>query len=62
MGHPQMSGGYNRFQYGGYSFGYNQAWPIGWGYDDNCYVVYEGGGYFMYDLMHPGIHISLTIF
>ena len=62
MGHPQMIGGYNRFQYGGYWFGYNQGWPAGWGYDDNVYVVYEGGGYFMYDLMHPGIHISLSIF
>jgi hypothetical protein len=62
MGRPQMIGGYNRFQYGGYSFGYNQAWPVGWGYDDNCYVVYQDGGYFMYDLMHPGIYISLSIF
>jgi hypothetical protein len=62
MGHPQMIGGYNRFQYGGYWFGYNQEWPVGWGYDDNVYVVYEGGGYYMYDLTHPGIHISLSIF
>jgi hypothetical protein len=62
MGHPQFIGGYNRFQYGGYWFGYNQGWPIGWGYDDNCYVVYEDGAYYMYDLNHPGIHISLSIF
>ena len=62
MGRPQMIGGYNRFHYGGYWFGYNQGWPVGWGYDDNVYVVYEGGGYFMYDLMHPGIRISLSIF
>ena len=62
MGRPQMIGGYNRFQYGGYWFGYNQGWPVGWGYNDNVYVVYEGGGYFMYDLMHPGIHIALNIF
>lgn len=62
MGPPQFVGGYNRFQYGGYSFGYNQAWPAGWGYNDSVYVVYEGGGYYLYDLMHPGIHISLNIF
>lgn len=62
MGRPEMIGGYNRFQYGGYRFGYNQGWPVGWGYNDNVYVVYEGGGYYMYDLMHPGIHISLSIF
>lgn len=62
MGHPQFVGGYNRFQYGGYWFGYNQAWPAGWGYNDNVYVVYEGGGYYLYNLMHPGIHLSLNIF
>jgi hypothetical protein len=62
MGRPQMIGGYNRFQYGGYWFGYNQEWPRGWGYDDDCYVVYEGGAYYMYNLRHPGIHISLNIF
>jgi hypothetical protein len=62
VGRPEMIGGYNRFQYGGYSFGYNEAWPVGWGYNDNCYVVYEDGAYYMYDLVHPGIHISLSIF
>jgi hypothetical protein len=62
MGRPQMIGGYNRFQYGGYWFGYNQGWPIGWDYNDDCYVVYEDGAYYMYDLRHPGIHISLNIF
>jgi hypothetical protein len=62
IGRPEFSGGYNRFQYGGYSFGYNQAWPVGWGYDDSCYVVYDDGAYYMYDLMHPGVHISLSIF
>jgi len=62
VGRPEFVGGYNRFQYGGYSFGYNEGWPVGWGYDDNCYVVYEDGGYFLYDMMHPGIHISLSIF
>jgi hypothetical protein len=62
MGRPQMIGGYNRFQYGGYWFGYNQGWPIGWDYNDDCYVVYEDGAYYMYNLRHPGIHISLNIF
>ena len=49
MGRPQMSGGYNRFQYGGYSFGYNQGWPVGWGYNDNFYVVYVNGAYYLCD-------------
>jgi len=62
MGRPQMIGGYNRFQYGGYSFGYNEAWPVGWDYNDDCYVEYVDGAYFMYNLRHRGMHISLTIF
>jgi len=62
MGRPQMIGGYNRFQYGGYWFGYNQEWPIGWDYNDDCYVEYVDGYYYMFDLRHPGIHITLNLF
>lgn len=62
MGRPQMIGGYNRFQYGGYSFGYNQGWPAGWGYNDNFYVEYIGGAYFLCDLRYPGIQITLNMF
>jgi outer membrane biosynthesis protein TonB len=62
MGHPQMSGGYNRFQYGGYSFGYNQGWPGGWGYGDDFYVVYINGAYYLCDLRFPGIQLTLNIF
>ena len=62
MGHPQFSGGYNRFQYGGYSFGYNQGWPAGWGYSDDFYVEYINGAYFLCDLSFPGVQITLNIF
>ena len=51
MGRPEMRGGYNRFQYGGYSFGYNQGWPVGWGYGDNFYVEYIDGAYYLCDLV-----------
>ena len=62
MGHPQMKGGYNRFQYGGYSFGYDQGWPEGWGYNDDLYVVYIDGAYYLCDLRFPGIQLTLDIF
>ncbi len=52
---------HRRFQYGGYSFGFVDAWPVAWGYSDNVYVVYVDGGYFMYDTFHPGVRISLNI-
>ena len=59
---PRMVKGYNRFQYGGYSFGFNQPWPGGWSYDDNVYVEYVGGGYYLYNPRHPGVQITLNIF
>jgi len=51
-----------RFQYGGYWFGFNRPWPSGWDYNDDVYVVYEGGGYYLYNLRHPGIRITLNLF
>jgi hypothetical protein len=62
MGRPEYVGGYNRFHYGGYYFGYNQAWPVGWGYDDDVYVEYIDGGYYMINPRHPGLHLTLNIF
>ncbi|MFZ3200905.1 MAG: hypothetical protein ACLQMT_01400 [Candidatus Acidiferrales bacterium] len=50
-----------RFEYGGYSFGFIDPWPLGWGYSDDVYVVYDDGGYFMYDRFHPGFRISVNI-
>ena len=62
MGRPQMIEGYNRFQYGGYWFGFNVGWPMGWDYNDDVYVVYEGGAYYLYNLRRPGIRITLNVF
>jgi hypothetical protein len=50
-----------RFDYGGYSFGFIDPWPVGWGYTDNVYVVYDDGAYYMYDVVHPGVRISVSI-
>ena len=62
MGRPQMIGGYNRFQYGGYWFGFNEGWPVGWEYDDDFYVEYIDGVYYMFNLRHPGFRLTLNIF
>jgi len=59
---PRMIGGYNRFQYGGYWFGFNEGWPVGWDYNDDVYVEYVDGIYYMYNLRHPGVHITLNLF
>jgi hypothetical protein len=62
MGHPQMIEGYNRFQYGGYWFGFNEGWPVGWDYNDDFYVEYIDGVYYMFNLRHPGFRLTLNIF
>jgi hypothetical protein len=51
----------HRFQWGGYSFGFIDPWPAGWLYTDNVYVDYVDGGYYMFDMAHPGIRISINI-
>jgi hypothetical protein len=50
-----------RFEYGGYSFGFIDPWPAAWYYTDDVYVVYDNGGYYMYNPSHPGIRISVSI-
>ncbi len=62
VGHPQMIEGYNRFQYGGYWFGFNEGWPEGWDYNDDFYVEYIDGAYYLFNLRHPGFRLTLNIF
>ncbi len=62
MMRPRMIKGYNRFQYNGYWFGYNQPWPSNWGRNDNVYVEYVEGGYYLYNPRHSGIRITLNLF
>ena len=62
MGRPRMVSGYNRFQYGGYWFGYNEGWPMGWDYNDDFYVEYIDGVYYLFNLRHPGFRLTLNLF
>jgi hypothetical protein len=59
---PRMIDGYNRFQYSGYWFGYNQPWPSDWAYTDHVYVEYVDNSYYLYNTRRPGIHITLNLF
>jgi hypothetical protein len=52
---------HHRFSWGGYSFGFIDPWPVGWFYTDYVYVVYDDGGYYMCDVVHPGIRLSINI-
>jgi hypothetical protein len=53
-GHPQ-------FAYGGYNFRVVEAWPVGWSYEDQTYIDFVDGGYFLFDLAHPGVRIAVTV-
>jgi hypothetical protein len=59
--HVTVVGGRPHFAYGGYNFEIVDAWPHGWAYTDNCYIDYVDGGYFLYNLAHPGVRISVTV-
>ena len=58
-------GGYPRFQYQGYWISLVDPWPEYWGNDwydnDDVYIDYIDGEYFLFDLMHPGVRIALVV-
>jgi len=61
MGNPVLVGGYSRFQYGGFWFGFVQPWPVGWYYTDDVYIDYVDGGYYMYNPYYPGTRFSISV-
>ncbi len=50
-----------QFVYTGYTFVFADPWPEGWAMDDDCYIDYVDGEYFLFDVDHPGVRIALTI-
>jgi DNA mismatch repair ATPase MutL len=56
-----VQGGQQGIVYGGYSFVFVDAWPAEWSYDDDCYVDYVDGEYFVFDVLHPGVRIALFV-
>lgn len=59
--HVEIVGGRPHFGYGGYNFEIVDAWPHGWSYNDNCYIDFVDGGYYLFNLRHPGVRISVGI-
>lgn len=49
-----------RFQYGGYSFGFVDAWPSNWLYTQEVFVVEIDGVYYLCNAMYPGVNIALS--
>jgi outer membrane biosynthesis protein TonB len=61
IGTPTLVGGYSRFQYGGYWFGFVQPWPDGWYYTDDVYVDYIDGGYYLCNPYYPGAQVAISV-
>jgi hypothetical protein len=50
-----------RFQYGGYWFGFEGAWPSNWLYTQDVYVVEIDGVYYLCNANYPGVNIVLSV-
>jgi len=50
-----------RFQYGGYWFGFVDAWPSNWLYTQDVFVVEINGVYYLCNPMDPGVNITLSV-
>jgi len=62
----EVYGGYPRFQYGGFWFGFVDPWPEYWSdswYDnDDVYIVYSNDGYYLYNRRYPRDQIAITVY
>jgi hypothetical protein len=47
--------------YGGYEFELVNAWPSDWSFDDDCYVDYDDGQYWLYDFNRPGMRVAVIV-
>jgi hypothetical protein len=59
--HVTMVEGRPHFAYGGYNFEIAQPWPAGWAYTDNTYIDFVDGGYYLFNLRHPGVRVAVTV-
>src|ERR1700739_1837880 len=50
-----------RFEYGGYSFEYVDAWPADWSDDDDVYIVLIGDDYYLVDARHSEVRLRLLL-
>jgi len=58
---PTVVEGQPTFQYGGYSFVLVDVWPAAWAYTDECYIDYIDGEYFLFDVAHPDVRLSIVV-
>jgi len=49
------------FQYGGYSFGFIDAWPSKWLYTQDVFVIEIDCMYYLCNPVYPGVNIALSL-
>jgi hypothetical protein len=59
--HFHVQRGDRRFNYGGYYFSYSEAWPSDWDYNDDVYIDYIDGNYYLINPRHPGVRLLVVI-
>jgi hypothetical protein len=59
--HFHVQRGDRRFNYGGYYFQYTEAWPSDWDYNDDVYIDYIDGNYYLINPRHPGVRLLVVI-
>ncbi len=45
----------------GYSFQLIDPWPAEWAFEDDCYIDYVDGEYFLFNAFHPGIRVAVFV-
>jgi hypothetical protein len=50
-----------RFQYSGYWFEIVEVWPVGWSYEDDCYIAQDGDDYFLYNVNYPTVRALVVV-
>jgi hypothetical protein len=62
----EVYGGYPRFQYQGFWFGFLDPWPEYWSNDwydnDDVYIVYSDDGYYLYNRRYPQDRIAIEVY
>jgi outer membrane biosynthesis protein TonB len=50
-----------RFQHAGYWFEIVEVWPADWSYHDLCYIGEDAGEYYIANMYHPGVRVSVIV-
>src|SRR5215469_5070694 len=49
------------FAFGGYSFELVDPWPVAWSYDDDVFVEFIDGEYYLVDAVHPTLRVLVIV-